>query len=258
MVNLPNNVYNTLKWVTMVFLPSLATFYVALAAALGLPYAEQISGTIMAVVVLLGVFLQINTLQYKARVIAGKEPGIISLSDLHARFMLSNGVYDALKWITTILLPALSTLYVAVAAIWNLPYAEQVTSTISVIVLFLGALLQISSLQYRASIRLATNESAYEPNPMPNASVFSLKNDTYDKLKFISQGLLPALATFYVALATIWGLPYSQQVSATIMAIVLFMNGLLQVSTAKYNAAVRLVYSTSKVKAVTQETDSQQ
>ena len=202
----------------------------------------------MALVVFLGVFLQINSMQYKVKMARTVTNAIFT--DLKVTFLMSNEVYDTLKWITTILLPSLSTLYVALSGIWNLPYTGEVSSTIAAIVLFLGALLQVSSLQYRASMRLVTGHSIYEPNPMPKASIFSLTNETYDFLKFIAQGVLPGIATLYVALAAIWDLPYSAQVSATTMALVLFMNALLQVSTAKYNAAVRLVYSSSKVKAV--------
>ena len=62
--------------------------------------------------------------------------------------MLNNKVYDILKWIAQILLPALGTLYFALAGIWNLPCAEQVVGTIVAIDTFLGALLGISTLHY--------------------------------------------------------------------------------------------------------------
>lgn len=61
---------------------------------------------------------------------------------------LSNQVYDILKFIAQILLPAIGTLYFALARIWDLPMAEQVVGTITAIDAFLGALLGISSLQY--------------------------------------------------------------------------------------------------------------
>lgn len=62
--------------------------------------------------------------------------------------MLSNGMYDKLKWIAQILLPALGTLYFALAQIWGLPYGEAVVGTITAIDAFLGALLGISTVQY--------------------------------------------------------------------------------------------------------------
>lgn len=62
--------------------------------------------------------------------------------------MFSNKMYDVLKWITQYLLPALGTLYFALAGIWGLPYGEQVVGTITAVDTFLGVLLGISSAQY--------------------------------------------------------------------------------------------------------------
>ena len=62
---------------------------------------------------------------------------------------LSNETYDVLKWIAQIFLPALGTLYFALASIWGLPFGEQVVGTITAIDAFLGALLQISTNNYK-------------------------------------------------------------------------------------------------------------
>lgn len=62
--------------------------------------------------------------------------------------MLNNKSYDVLKWIAQILLPAMGTLYFALAKIWGFPNAAEVVGTISAIDVFLGALLGISSSQY--------------------------------------------------------------------------------------------------------------
>lgn len=61
---------------------------------------------------------------------------------------MNNKVYDVLKYIAQIVLPALGTLYFALARIWGLPYVEQVVGTISAIDTFLGVLLGISSNNY--------------------------------------------------------------------------------------------------------------
>lgn len=61
---------------------------------------------------------------------------------------MSNKTYDVLKWIALILLPALGTLYFALANIWNLPYGEEIVGTITAVDAFLGALLGISSKRY--------------------------------------------------------------------------------------------------------------
>ena len=63
---------------------------------------------------------------------------------------MSNKVYDILKFIAQIVLPAIGTLYFALASIWGLPYGEQIVGTITAIDTFLGALLGISSSNYNS------------------------------------------------------------------------------------------------------------
>lgn len=62
--------------------------------------------------------------------------------------MLTNKTYDVLKWIAQFLLPAMGTLYFALASIWGFPYGEQVVGTITAVDTFLGVILGISSAQY--------------------------------------------------------------------------------------------------------------
>ena len=61
---------------------------------------------------------------------------------------MTNKTYDILKFIAQILLPALSTLYFALAGIWGFPYGEQIVGTLAAIDAFLGAILKISSTKY--------------------------------------------------------------------------------------------------------------
>ncbi len=61
---------------------------------------------------------------------------------------MSNKMYDVLKWITMVVLPAIGTLYFALAGIWGFPFAEQICGTITAVVTFLGVVLGISSVQY--------------------------------------------------------------------------------------------------------------
>ena len=61
---------------------------------------------------------------------------------------IDNKLYDVLKWITVICLPALGTLYFALSGIWGFPYAEQVVGTISAVTTCLGILLGISTAEY--------------------------------------------------------------------------------------------------------------
>ena len=58
-------------------------------------------------------------------------------------------VYDVLKWIDMVVLPAITTLWLTLATIWGFPYAEPIGATLGAITVFLGALLGISSIQYQ-------------------------------------------------------------------------------------------------------------
>lgn len=64
---------------------------------------------------------------------------------------ISNKTYDVMKWIAQYLLPALGTLYFALAGIWGLPYGEQVVGTITAVDTFLGVVLGISTATYNKS-----------------------------------------------------------------------------------------------------------
>lgn len=64
-----------------------------------------------------------------------------------------------------------------------------------------------------------------------------LNNNIYDKMKWVTQYLLPATATLYFALAGLWGLPYAEQVMGTIVAIETFLGILLGISSKNYQNA---------------------
>ena len=61
-----------------------------------------------------------------------------------------------------------------------------------------------------------------------------MKNQTYDILKYIALFILPALATFILAITTIWGLPYGEAIAATITAADTFLGAVLRISSQKY------------------------
>ena len=61
---------------------------------------------------------------------------------------MSNKVYDVLKWIAMVVLPATATLYFALAGIWGFPYGEEIVGTITAVDTFLGVVLGISTMQY--------------------------------------------------------------------------------------------------------------
>ena len=64
---------------------------------------------------------------------------------------MNNKVYDVLKWVALVVLPALAILYGTLATIWGLPYGEQIPDTITAVDLFIGVVLGISSATYNKS-----------------------------------------------------------------------------------------------------------
>ena len=65
--------------------------------------------------------------------------------------IIKGQTYDRLKWVAQVGLPALGTLYFALAGIWGLPSAEQVVGTIVAVDTFLGVILHISSNNFTAN-----------------------------------------------------------------------------------------------------------
>lgn len=63
-----------------------------------------------------------------------------------------------------------------------------------------------------------------------------MSDKAYDILKFIAQIVLPALATFYLTIASIWSLPFGEEISGTIMAIDTLLGAILMISSTKYNS----------------------
>lgn len=62
---------------------------------------------------------------------------------------LNDKLYDCLKWIAILLLPSLATLVAVIFKIWNLPYGNEIAQTITALATFLGAILGISTVQYK-------------------------------------------------------------------------------------------------------------
>ena len=77
--------------------------------------------------------------------------------------------------------------------------------------------------------------------------MFPMSNKTYDILSKI-QRWLPALAVFYMALCTIWNLPFGQEVRDTILAVAALLAATLEISTGSYHAAVLddLIYAATQ------------
>ena len=66
---------------------------------------------------------------------------------------MSNVIYDVLKWIAIIVLPALSTLITSVFPLWGLPYGSEIAQTITAVATFLGAILVVSNANYNKRVK---------------------------------------------------------------------------------------------------------
>ena len=71
-MKLSNLQYDFMKWLALLFLPAVATLYFALSSIWGLPYGEEVVGTITALDTFLGAILGITTNAYKRDEINGK------------------------------------------------------------------------------------------------------------------------------------------------------------------------------------------
>ena len=65
---------------------------------------------------------------------------------------MSNKVYDILKFIAQIVLPAIATFYVTIAGIWNLPLGDEISRTVMAVDTLLGAILMISTASYKKNL----------------------------------------------------------------------------------------------------------
>lgn len=66
-------------------------------------------------------------------------------------FVLSEKIYDPLKFVALVLLPALTTLYFSLGGLWHLPNVEAVIGTMTALDTFLGVILGVSTKLYNAT-----------------------------------------------------------------------------------------------------------
>ena len=62
--------------------------------------------------------------------------------------LIPDRLYDILKWVAIIVMPAVSTFIVGLGGIWSLPYAGQAAATVTAVGVLLGAFLGLSSVKY--------------------------------------------------------------------------------------------------------------
>lgn len=68
--------------------------------------------------------------------------------------------------------------------------------------------------------------------------IMNINSELYDTLKYVAQVVIPAVGTLWFAIATIWGLPFSEEILGTLTAIDAFMGALLHIDNKSYTDAV--------------------
>jgi len=92
-----------------------------------------------------------------------------SFPESSSKPLLNDRLYDSLKKLTTIVLPAVSTLYFALAQIWHFPKTEEVVGSFAAVNVFLGALLGFSTKSYNKSDAKYSGHIEIDPsNDDPN------------------------------------------------------------------------------------------
>jgi hypothetical protein len=90
--------------------------------------------------------------------------------------IFSNKVYNALKQVAQVWLPATGTLYFALAQIWGLPAAEEISGTVLAVDTFLGVVLGLSTKAYNNSPEKFDGTFELVPDPENGVSSLRLKN----------------------------------------------------------------------------------
>lgn len=80
--------------------------------------------------------------------------------------LLSDKVYEVLKWLCVLALPAVAEFIDGLFPIWGIPYAEPISKTIHLACLLIGVLIGVSTIQY---------------NKQVNAGLAEIKNDIEGK-----------------------------------------------------------------------------
>lgn len=93
---------------------------------------------------------------------------------------MSGRTYDILKNLAQIWLPALGTLYFALAAVWGWPDADKVTGSVIAVDAFLGVILGISS---------ATYSTTLDKNRIPYAGTIVVDDDNPEKTMYSLDGV---------------------------------------------------------------------
>jgi len=151
--------------------------------------------------------------------------------------MISNKLFDILKWVAMFVLPGAATFYFVLSGIWRLPYQLEVVGSLVAVNVWLSALLAVSNAQWQAiQISSLTYKATGEDTIVKiQGAPFGMSAFSYNTLKWITLAFLPASGALYFTLAVLWGFPFGEQIVGTIAALTAFMGLLLGVSKARAN-----------------------
>ena len=146
-VNFSQKTYDVLKWTALILLPALAILYSSMSTVWSLPYSQEVTGTIAAIDVFLGVLLGVSSRGYNKNL---ENPIFLTnpKANVKVAWIMPTNTYDILKWIAQIFLPGFATFYYALALVWAFPEPDKVVTTIMAIDVFLGVIVGFSSSQY--------------------------------------------------------------------------------------------------------------
>lgn len=102
--------------------------------------------------------------------------------------IMNNRVYNILRDVAQIYLPALGTLYAALGDIWGFPVVREVVATVLAVDTALGTMLKISATLYQKSDSRFDGGFSIEPNEEGDALLFRLKEVNPDTLYNESTG----------------------------------------------------------------------
>ena len=151
MLKMTDRVYDIAKWLVSVVLPALGILYVALSDVFGLLVPDSVMATVMAIVLFMGMFVNANGQKWAmARLEATgtmiRDTNLDGIPDYP--FRMSGDLYDSLKWLTQVFLPAVAVMYTSMGDIWSLPNADTVSVVLGAFIIFMSSILQFSSTQW--------------------------------------------------------------------------------------------------------------
>lgn len=93
--------------------------------------------------------------------------------------LLNDKVYNGLKWLVLIVLPALGTAYFQLAGVWSLPNPVEILNTVMIVMGLLGALLGFSTRAYNKQ----GGDGVFTVNTAdPNKDIFNLRFNNGDPI----------------------------------------------------------------------------